>query len=260
MKKVIIITSRELRHKFLCHFLSSKKNINLLYGIHENNILLSSNKKLRKYKIFRKHLKLRSISEKNYFGSYTKKYNKICVKKDMINKPSFINKIKRDDPDYIITFGCSILKSNYLDKLKDKTINIHLGLSPYYKGSGTNFFPFVNNELQFLGSTLMKISKKIDDGKIITQIRPKIYNSDKIHDIGNRIIFNTAKTLAKIILCKKIQISKKKFKYKSRYFKRKDFTLEALKKAYYNVESGIIRNYLKNAKKMQKKFPIIERY
>ena len=260
MKKVIIITSRELRHKFLCHFLSSKKNINLLYGIHENNIILSSNKKLSKYKIFRKHLKLRNKSEKNIFGRYAKKYNKIYVKKNDVNKPSFIDKIKQDSPDYIITFGCSILKNNFLEKLKDKTINIHLGLSPYYKGSGTNFFPFVNNELQFLGSTLMKISNKIDDGKIITQLRPKIYSSDLIHDIGNRIILNTAKTLAKIILSKKILISKKKLIYKSKYFKRKDFTVKVLKKAYYNLDNGMIKKYLKIEKKMQKQFPIIKRY
>ena len=78
----------------------------------------------------------------------------------------------------------------------------------------------------------MKISKKIDDGNIITQIRPKIYNSDKIHDIGNRIILNTAKTLAKIILCKKkFRFRKKKFIYKSRYFKRKRFYLRSIEKS-----------------------------
>ena len=39
-------------------------------------------------------------------------------------------------------------------------INVHLGLSPYYKGSATNFWPFVNNELQFLGVTFMVTDKE----------------------------------------------------------------------------------------------------
>ena len=106
----------------------------------------------------------------------------------------------------------------------------------------------------------MKISNKIDDGKIITQLRPKIYSSDLIHDIGNRIILNTAKTLTKIILSKKILISKKKLIYKSKYFKRKDFTVKVLKKAYHNLDNGMIKKYLKIEKKMQKQFPIIKRY
>ncbi len=260
MKRVIIITSHELRHKFLCHFLSSQKKIQLLYGIHEEIVKLSENIKLKKYNIFKKHVHQRFKSEKKYFSKYSKRYNSIYVKKGIVNETSFIKKIKKDKPDFIITFGCSILNENFIKNFKKKTINIHLGLSPYYIGSGTNFFPFVNNELQFLGSTIMKISKKIDQGKIITQIRPKINCSDKIHDIGNKIILQTAKILVKIIISKKIYYFKNKIKYKTKKFKRKDFTIEALKKAYHNLDMGIVKKYLKNENKIKKEFPIIKKY
>ena len=61
-------------------------------------------------------------------------------------------------------------------------------MSPYYRGSGTNFWPFVNNELQFIGATFMHIDEGVDTGEIIHQIRANIFHDDNIHQIGNRLI------------------------------------------------------------------------
>ena len=72
--------------------------------------------------------------------------------------------------DYLLTYGCSIIKNPILKHFKQNSINIHLGLSPYYLGSATNFWPFVNDELQFVGVTFMKLEDGIDDGPIIHQI------------------------------------------------------------------------------------------
>jgi phosphoribosylglycinamide formyltransferase 1 len=260
LKKIIILTSHELRHKFFGYYLNTQRGIKLLYVVHEKMNKLSENKKFQNSNIFKKHINHRKISEKKYFSKYKNKYNSMFVKKGAVNEAAFIEKIRSDNPDYIVTFGCSILKENFIKNFKNKTINIHLGLSPYYRGSGTNFFPFVNEELQFLGSTIMKISKKIDGGDIISQVRPKIYSSDKIHDIGNRIILKTAKVIKKIILSKKIVSHKKRANKKSRYFKREDFTVEVLKKAINNLKLGAVDSYLKNENQLKKKYPIIIKY
>ena len=42
----------------------------------------------------------------------------------------------------------------------NKILNLHLGISPYYKGSGTNYFPLVNNEPQYVGATFMFLDKR----------------------------------------------------------------------------------------------------
>lgn len=262
MKKIIILTSSELRHKFLGYYFCNQKKIKLLYVVHEKAKELTENVNFKKSKLFKQHIKQRKNSEIKFFKKYKRKYKSIYINRGDVNHDRLIDKILKDNPDYIITFGCSILKTNFLKNFKNKTINIHLGLSPYYRGSGTNFFPFVFKELQFLGSTIMKISKKIDAGEIISQVRPKIYKSDKIHDIGNRVILITTKTLKKIILANKIMSHKKQFKskFKSRYFKRKDFTKEVLKIALNNIKLGVISNYLKNEKKLTAKYPIVKAY
>jgi methionyl-tRNA formyltransferase len=74
-------------------------------------------------------------------------------------------------------------------------------LSPYYRGSGTNFFPFVNNEPEYVGATFMYIDEGIDTGEIIHQIRPTIFLGDTIHHVGNRLIKEMA------IVCEKLIIS-----------------------------------------------------
>ena len=74
-------------------------------------------------------------------------------------------------------------------------VNIHLGLSPYYKGSATNFWPFVYNKLQFLGVTFMKIDDGVDTGEILHQFRPELKPKDTVHDVGNKLIIKMTEDL-----------------------------------------------------------------
>ena len=67
------------------------------------------------------------------------------------------------------------MDTKYLKVFSNKILNIHLGLSPFYRGQATNYWAFVNNEIQFIGATFHKIDGGIDTGPIIHQIRPKVY-------------------------------------------------------------------------------------
>ena len=81
---------------------------------------------------------------------------------------------------------------------KRKILNLHLGLSPYYRGGGTNYFPFVNNEPEYAGSTFMYLDEGIDTGEIIHQIRPVINITDSFHQLSNRFLIHSFKTYSKI--------------------------------------------------------------
>ena len=113
------------------------------------------------------------------------------------------------------------------EQFNKRFINLHLGLSPYYKGSGTNFWPIANNEFQFLGATFMLIDEGVDSGPIIHQFRPMLNVNDNIHTIGCKIILQTTIDLEKILLnFKQIKpIKQKKIKY-SKIYKKKDFSLQ----------------------------------
>ncbi len=258
MIRVVLLTSSGLRHKyFSARFFNSKK-INHICSFEEDNSAFHNDKKK---KLIYKHETQRHKYEIKSFKKYlikSEKFRVIKVKKGAINNSSNINLIKKMKPDLIVSYGCSIINEKLIKEFRNRFLNIHLGLSPYYKGAGTNFFPFVKNELHFLGATLMFINKGVDTGKIIHQIRPEIYLSDNIQTIGNRIIKKIISDTIKIISLKKLVASNLKTSYKCKTFKKNDFNENSLKLAKKNLKNKIIKKFLKKKNYFNKKFPIIE--
>ena len=265
--KVIIISANELRHKFFRKKVSSFEKVNVELCLAEKNQSRHYFKVI-KSPIYsaaeKKHFKDRQKSEKIYFGKFLKNNsdlkNLLVIKRGEFNyNTKIINKIINIKPDIIISYGCSLIKNPILKKFKNKFINIHLGLSPYYKGSATNFWPFVYNEPQFAGVSFLKIDKGIDAAPIIHQIRPCFKEKDNIHDIGNKLIIKMINPLEIIIKNFKLLKSKKQKKSKiEKIFKKKDFDFASLKSLKRNFNSGMIRKYLKNKKKIDNKYPIVE--
>jgi phosphoribosylglycinamide formyltransferase-1 len=266
MKNIILLTGSELRHEFFRKYLASFDSVNVLQTFCEsqesnlaNTVSVQDNNDLRS-----KHLSLRTQTEKDFFEIFCDriedKSNPIAIKKGEINAFENVELITSLNPDIIISYGCSIIKSSLIEQFNRRFINIHLGLSPYYRGSGTNFWPFVNNELQYVGVTYMYIDKGIDTGEIIHQIRPRIYMNDDIHKIGNRLIYDMSKVMVKIInhhsnldKLKPIPFEK----VDAKLYKNKDFTEESTEKMYLNFENNLITNYLNNKTAFDLKAPIL---
>ena len=160
----------------------------------------------------------------------------------------------------MIVFGSSIIKEPILSLgKKNKFINLHLGLSPYYKGNGTNFWPFINNEMEFLGSTIMHLDSGIDTGDIITHVRPKIEDDDDVHSLGCKIIKDSAETIIEIL--KRIKNNQEINRIpqwtiqNERIYKLKDFNEEILKQYFDKMKKNIVKEF---SKKKKKEFRIIE--
>ena len=156
-KKIILITADEHRHKFFKYSLNNFNNVDLLLCVCEDNDKRQSNLIIKSKKtpiILKHHFKKRHYYEKKIFklDQFKKKKFKeqIFISRNELNtNTKIIKKIIDLKPDLLISYGCSLIRNNLIRKFKNKFINLHLGLSPYYKGSATNFWPIVNNELQF---------------------------------------------------------------------------------------------------------------
>lgn len=266
-KKVVLLTGSELRHTYFRKYIANDKKIEVLATFCESQ--KTSLKEVVENDNFEnsirlEHLASRELTEKLFFDTYCNtvkdKSNPIFIEKGDINKIEYVEKIIDFKPDLIISYGCSIIQSELLTVFQNKFINIHLGLSPYYRGSGTNFWPFVNCELQFIGTTFMHIDKGIDTGEIIHQIRANINLNDTIHTIGNRLIKDSFAEC--ILLINSFHKLKKKEpfvfdKKNEKYYRQSDFTEDSLKVAYQNLSNGLINKYLNNKKKIDLKYPII---
>jgi phosphoribosylglycinamide formyltransferase 1 len=265
--KLIIISANEIRHKFFRRQISKIEGVKLKLCLAEKNKtrqFYQINKSSLSSKNQKKHFQDRIKSEKKYFSNFIKK-NKEVKNLLLIDRGEFnynskiIKRIYKIKPDLIVSYGCSIIKEMLISKYKNKFVNIHLGLSPYYRGSATNFWPFVYNKLQFLGVTFMKIDNGIDTGPILHQFRPQLALKDTVHDVGNKLIMKMTEELKKVILnLKKIKPINQNKKLTKKIFKKKHFSEKSLLKLKENQKKNIIKKYIINKKKIDKKYPIIE--
>ena len=263
---IILITGSELRHEFFRKAISLDDSINVVQSYCEGSekaLHTRINLNDTDSDIQLLHAKKRKQSEEDFFLPFvalTKDVsNPIFIKKGDINNQEIIERIIKLDVDLIVAYGCSIIKEPILDYYKNKILNLHLGLSPYYRGSGTNFWPLVNNEPQYVGATFMFMDEGIDTGSIIHQIRARIFKEDSPHQIGNRLISDAISDYIKIIKkFKYIESGNFKFpKINSKFYKIKDFTPRSVKDLYENFSKGMIENYLSQENKYNLSSPIL---
>jgi folate-dependent phosphoribosylglycinamide formyltransferase PurN len=269
MKEIVILTGNELRHQFFRKLLASFSSIDVVHSYCEvtqdiNKVLIGSSG--NETSLREKHLNLRLQTEADFFSLFNEyiidKSNPLLISKGEVNDTNYVNQIIRLNPDLIIAYGCSIIKSELLDVFKGRFINIHLGLSPYYRGSATNYWPFVNNELPCIGVTFMQIDAGIDTGEIIHQQRAFMHAADNIHTIGCRLIKDMTYSCARIIdLYPSIiptQINEQeKINLTHRYYRKKDFTENSVALAYQHLQNRIIEIYLENKSELDKSYPLV---
>lgn len=143
--------------------------------------------------------------------------------------------------DLICLFGTAILKSSWLHAFSSTVVNLHLGLSPYYRGSATLFWPFVFRELQYLGTTIHLASKKVDAGAILHRITARLLPGDDYYTITNRFIRDSIDAFPEIsesyLTC--ALTPKQQEPIPGRLCKKADFNEEAPKAALGYVAGGL---------------------
>lgn len=89
-----------------------------------------------------------------------------CVQVRTHNGPECEAILNEDKPDIIVVYGTSIIKSNIFEKAGIITLNMHTGLSPYYRGDSTLFWPVYHNDAEHLGVTVHELVASVDGGAI----------------------------------------------------------------------------------------------
>lgn len=108
-------------------------------------------------------------------------HSAIYKRVDNVNDAEFIEWVKQQGIDLIITSGCyQIFKPGILSATKKGCINIHPALLPKYRGDNPIFWALKNNESE-IGVTVHFMDTKIDTGAIICQKRLVIESNDTWH-------------------------------------------------------------------------------
>ena len=186
---------------------------------------------IQKSKVMEKYFKNVISAEKKLFGNIDflpKNIYQLSIKSGDLNLLTKTQLSKALKSDIYIVFGTSYIKGWLIDFLvANQAINIHLGISPYYRGSSCNFWALYDNNPGYVGATIHILSKGLDNGDILFHCLPKFIEKDTLFDFTMRSV-----TAAHYGLCVSIKNKKisyiKKIKQDSgeeiRYSRKSDFT------------------------------------
>ena len=115
-----------------------------------------------------------------------------------VNDPECCNFINNYNPEYLIIFGTGIVDTKIYKDKNLKTINMHWGISPLYRGEGI-VSALSKNDFNNLGVTIHKLDQKIDDGEIINQEAIKIDVLDNFYSLGLKMALTGSNLIIKFL-------------------------------------------------------------
>lgn len=175
--KITVFTSNRPRHLYLINQLASIAEE--VYAIQECNTVFPG---------LLKGFFDNSPVMQEYFANVIQSEEKIFGKIGFLNKNIRQLAIKEDDLNYIdlktldealhsdlyVVLGASYIKGDLIDFLiNQKAINIHMGVSPYFRGSSTNFWAPYKGRIDMVGATIHMLGKGLDSGDILYHAFPK---------------------------------------------------------------------------------------
>ena len=248
--KAILLTSTFRRHQFVANYLSSRCDLLGVWQEVKTFVPERYAATAEDEDVIRRHFDARDAAEEQCFAADARLSLDAGalhrrVEPGGCSDSDEVGRMERLRPEVVLVFGTGILKGAVIDAFAGRMINIHLGLSPYYRGAGTNFWPLVNGEPEYVGATIHYLDAGIDTGPIIAHTRPRIGRDDGPHDIGNRAIAQAAETLLHAAAAHVAGgVRAVPQTGGGRLYQRKDFSAEAVRRLYRNFEEGMIGRYL----------------
>ncbi|MBS9462203.1 hypothetical protein KIM67_07255 [Flagellimonas sp. 389] len=92
-------------------------------------------------------------------------------KPSSINDPKVVEHVNSINPDVIMVCGTRIIKKQIIEGLKAPLLNMHVGITPKYRGVHGGYWALVNKDLENCGVTVHYIDPGIDTGGVISQKR-----------------------------------------------------------------------------------------
>jgi methionyl-tRNA formyltransferase len=158
-------------------------------------------------------------------------------------------------------YGTGIVGKRVLSLPTLKCLNLHTGISPYYRGSDAFFWPLYNSEPHMVGATVHECTAAIDGGDILARASVRLEENDdpfisfaRCVKSGARIYSEAARNIMsgeKMRLEKQDLSSGREYRFVDRTFTH-DIVME------YMVRSGKLRRIIEESFQRDLPFPLRE--
>ena len=171
MKKITIFTGNQLRHIGLINRLARLGGE--IHAIMESTTLFPGEVEdfYAASKPMSEYMNKVKMAEQSYFSGMRFVEPNVKI---LVCKSGDLNKLGKEDlggalnSDLYLVFGSSYIKGwlcNFLEE--NRAYNLHMGLSPYYRGSACNFWAVFDGNPNFVGATWHFLTKGLDSGPIV---------------------------------------------------------------------------------------------
>ncbi|MDA9283125.1 formyltransferase family protein [Amylibacter sp.] len=201
--------------------------------------------------LFNTHFNDRNVVEREIYGDIAisdvfADVDTLYCTPDTLNGPKTEAFIQSFKPDVAFVFGVNLLHENILKILPYSNFNLHLGLSPWYRGSATLFWPFYFLQPQFAGATLHRLAIGADSGEIFKQFVPTLIPGDGIHQHAARVVLEARRHVIDLVeeMMRNPKLDGTVQKSTGRIFLTRDFQPSHLRLIYNEFNNRIIDEYL----------------
>jgi methionyl-tRNA formyltransferase len=87
-----------------------------------------------------------------------------------VNDEACMNAIRLLQPDIIVVNGTRIISKKILQSTHAIFVNMHVGITPYYRGSHGGYWALYNQDIENFGSTIHLIDAGVDTGAVVKQV------------------------------------------------------------------------------------------
>jgi folate-dependent phosphoribosylglycinamide formyltransferase PurN len=154
--------------------------------------------------LFVEHFRRREVAEHRFFGSELGDVDVLApevlrISREALNGPRVHAFLRQLEPDLVLSYGVHKLSPETLSFAKRHAWNIHGGLSPWYRGVITHFWPSYMLEPQMTGMTLHETTSILDAGSIVHQTAVTLTRGDGVQDVSSRCVSEFAAELPAVL-------------------------------------------------------------
>lgn len=174
--KITVFTGNQPRHLSLIHSLA--KIADEVYAVQECNTVFPGKIKdfFNNSPTMQDYFSRVIAAEHKVFGNIGFSPNKVhsmSLKSEDLNLLPLQVLEPALHSDVYVVFGASYIKGDLIEFLVEhKALNIHMGVSPYYRGSSCNFWAPFEGHPELVGATIHLLSRGLDSGDMLYHALP----------------------------------------------------------------------------------------
>jgi folate-dependent phosphoribosylglycinamide formyltransferase PurN len=191
--RVLVITGSHRRHNWFTTGLAARLDIAGVIAMPREDAVPEAPEGTSAHdkRNFDRHFRLRDEVEAATFGDHRTIFDHVPtlrIARHELNSQQVAKYAHERAADACVVFGSDILREPLLSELPTLTMNVHLGISPWYRGTATLFWPFYNLEPHWAGATIHRVTAAVDAGPILATCVPALRKGDGIHDVAARCV------------------------------------------------------------------------